>query len=258
MLRRTEVGSVKLGEAPNFVQEMRRIGQAFSEYNCMRRHQLKFGYEPKYPSLEVVARPDETGTVSNSYYKTLKTGTDTQTYPNKLPVVNPTPSENKASVLKVKQLTPIQNEVTELTPIQNEVTELTPIQNKVRKLTPMCLKVRDMTLVYASDTYGPEATTGGETLLGLLVLPHKSPNADTVPITNSHISDTASNSHKSLTTDTDINTNNTPINGLSTCKPKTLPLAHNSNQSLISDTDYSKSHQVNSMKFTIVRRFFCI
>ena len=60
----------------------------------------------------------------------------------------------------------------------------------------------------------------------------KSPKEDTVPITNSHISDTASNSHKSLTTDTDLKTNNNPINGLITYKPKTLPLAHKSNQNL--------------------------
>ena len=72
MLRRMEVGPVTLGETPNFVQEMRRIGQAFSEYNCMLRHQLKFGYGPKYPSLEVVVKPVETGTDPNSYYNPLK------------------------------------------------------------------------------------------------------------------------------------------------------------------------------------------
>ena len=114
MLRRTEVGPVKLGKAPNFVQEMMRIGQAFSEYNCMRRHQLKFGYGPKYPSLEVVVRPDEPGTAPNSYYKTLKTGTDTQTYLNKLSAENPTPNENKTNAFKVKQLTPHHNETTKL------------------------------------------------------------------------------------------------------------------------------------------------
>ena len=64
MLRRMEVSPVALGEAPNLVQEMRRIGQTFFEaYNYMRRHQLKFGYGPKYPHLKVVFKPVETGTV---------------------------------------------------------------------------------------------------------------------------------------------------------------------------------------------------
>ena len=64
VLRRMEAGPVTLGEAPNFVQEMRRIGQSVSEaYNYMRRHKLKFGYGPKYLSLEVVVRPAEPGTV---------------------------------------------------------------------------------------------------------------------------------------------------------------------------------------------------
>ena len=75
MLSRMEVGPVTLGEAPNFVQEMRRktfsdVHKTFSDvHNYMRRHKLKFGYGPKYPSLEVVVRPDETGTVPNSFYK---------------------------------------------------------------------------------------------------------------------------------------------------------------------------------------------
>ena len=176
-----------------------------------------------------------------------------------------------------------------MTPIQNEVRELTPIQNEVRELTPMCLKVRELTPLYTgnpegperppthlksitsnkatelipiqnevkqltplhtSDTEGPEATTGAKTLLGLLVLPHKSPNADTAPITNSHMSDTASNTYKSLTADTDLNTNNNPINGPITYESKTFPLAHKSNQSLILDTDYTKTHHIKSMYFT--------
>ena len=77
-----EVGPVTLGEAPNFVQEMRRLF--------------------------------ETGTVSNSFYKPLKTGTDTQTYLNKLSVENPTPNENKTNAFKVKQLTPNHNKTTKL------------------------------------------------------------------------------------------------------------------------------------------------
>ena len=266
MLKRLEVGPVTLGEAPNFVQEMKRICRTFSDaYNYMRRHQLKFGYGPKYLSLEVAVRPAEPGTVSNSCHKTLKTGTDTQIYLNKVSVENQTPNENKTNTFKVKQLTPIQNEVTELTPMQNEVTELTPIQINVRELTPL----------YTSDTEGPEATTDS----GLLILgttqydddeadpsgkcqlvegkfkgKFKSPNADTVPITNSHISDTASNSHKSLTADSDFNTNNNPINGLITFKPKTLPLAHTSNQSLITYTDYTKTHHTKSCYFTYWKR----
>ena len=183
----------------------------------MRRHKLKFGYGPKYLSLEVVVRPDEPGTVSNSYHKTLKTGTDTQTYPNKLPVVSPTPNKNKTSISKVKQLTPI----------QNEVRELTPIQNKVRELTPIQIKVRELTLLYTSDTEGLEATT----------------DAKTLPL--------AHTSNQSLTADTDLNTNNNPINGPITYKPKTLPLAHKSHQSLISDTDYSKNHNTKPMYFTL-------
>ena len=72
-----EVVPITLGEAPNFVQEMKRIGQTFSDaYNYMRKHQLKFGYGPKYLSLEVVVKPDEPGAVSNNCHKTLKTETD--------------------------------------------------------------------------------------------------------------------------------------------------------------------------------------
>ena len=82
MLRRMEVGPVKLGEAPNFVQEMRCIGQVPTEDNNMRRPQLKFGYGPKYPSLEVVVKPVETGTDPNICYKPLKTGTELKTYLN--------------------------------------------------------------------------------------------------------------------------------------------------------------------------------
>ena len=78
----------------------------------------------------------------------------------------------------------------------------------------------------------------------------KSPKADTVSITNSHITDTASNSYKSLTTDTDLKTTNNPINGLITHKPKTLPLAHKSNQSLIIDNDSTKTHHTKSCYFT--------
>ena len=78
----------------------------------------------------------------------------------------------------------------------------------------------------------------------------KSPKEDTVPIINSHISDTASNSYKSLTTGTDLQTNNNPFNGLITYKPKTLPLAHNSNQSLIIDTDSTKKHHSKTQHFT--------
>ena len=86
------------------MQEMRRIiGQAFSEYNYMRRHQLKFGYGPKYPSLKVVVKPVETGTDPNSYYKPLKTGTDTTTYLIELQVGDPTLNKNKTNALKVKQ-----------------------------------------------------------------------------------------------------------------------------------------------------------
>ena len=250
-LKRMEVGPVMLGDAPNFVRKMKRIGQTFSDvYNYMRRHKLKFGYGPKYLSLEVVVRPAEPGTVSNSYHKTLKTGTDTQTYLNKLPVVNPTPNENKTNTFKVKQLTPIQNEVRELTPIQNKVRELTPIQNEVTKLTPMQIKVTEQTPLYTGDPEGPERPpTATSNEAPELIL--KSPNADTVPITKSHISDTAPNSHKSLTADTDLITNYNPINGLSKYKPKTLPLAHKSNQSLISDTDYSKIHHIKPMYFTV-------
>ena len=149
-------------------------------------------------------------------------------------------------------------------------------------LTPIQIKVTEQTPLYTSDTKGPEATTDAKTLPGILGTAQydddeadpsgkyddglsgkclniegkfkgkfKSPKADTAPITNSHTSDTASNSHKSLTADTDYNINNNPINGLSTYKPKTLPLAHNSNQSLILDTDYTKNHHVNSIQFTI-------
>ena len=80
----------------------------------------------------------------------------------------------------------------------------------------------------------------------------KSPKEDTAPIINSHISDIASNSHKSLTTDTDLKTNNNPINGLITYKPKMLPLAHKYNQSLIIDTDYTKTHHTKRCYFTII------
>ena len=208
--------------------------------------------------MEVVVKPGETGTVSNSYYKTLKTGTDTQNYLNKLPVGNPTPNENKTSAFKVKQLTPSHNKTTKLV-----VDESAPSQNKVRELTPIQIEVRELTPVQPTGAEGPERPPPP----GLLILgttqydddddalfgrclnvegkfkdKFKSPNADTVPITNSHISDTASNSYKSLTADTDLKTNNNPINGLITYKPKTLPLAHKSNQSLILDTDYTKTH----------------
>ena len=147
-------------------------------------------------------------------------------------------------------MTPIQNEVRELTPMCLKVRELTLIQNKARELTLGEIKVTEQTPLYTGDTQGPKATTDR-----YFERSHKgnfkSPNADTVPITNSHISDTASNSRKSLTADTDFNTNNNPINGLSTCEPKTLPLAHNSKQSLLLDTDYSKSPHTKSCYFTI-------
>ena len=140
-----------------------------------------------------------------------------------------------------------------MTPIQSEVTELSPIQNGVRKLSPIQNEVRELTALYTGGAEGPERPPIAAKLLGKCLGDEgkfKSPKEDTVPITSSHIFDTASNSHKSLTTDTDLNTNNNQINGLITFKPKTLPLAHTSNQSLILDTDLSKSHHINSIQFT--------
>ena len=276
-----EVGPVELGEAPNLVQEMRRIGQTFSEaYNYMRRHQLKFGYGPNYLSLEVVVRPDEPGTAlitrpnaASDLFNTDITrpnaasdlfNTDITrpnaasdlsntniTRPNaasdliNTDITRPNAASdliNTTNTFKVKQLTPIPNEVRELTLMGNEVTKQTPL--------------------YTGDTHGPRGDHCPSALLILGTTQYddglsgkcsdvegkfRSPNADTVPITNSHTSDTASNSYRSLIADTAFNTNNTPTNGLSTYKPKTLSLA----QSLILDTDYSKSHQVNSIQFTL-------
>ena len=69
---------------------------------------------------------------------------------------------------------------------------------------------------------------------------------------NNHISDTAFNSYKSLTTGTDYKTNNNPNKGPITYKPKALPLAHIPNQSLIIDTDYTKNHHIKTCYFTHV------
>ena len=209
---------------------MRRIGQAFSNvYNYMRRHKLKFGYEPKYPSLEVVVRQDETGTVSNSFYKPLKTGTDKQTYLTKLPVGNPTPNENKTSAFKVKQLTPHYNETTKLivddsAPSPNVVTELTPIQLEGEDTTPIQLTRAEGqerppppgllilgTTQYDDDEADPSGKYDDDLSGKCLIIEgkFKSPKKDTAPIINSHISDTASNSHKSLTDL--LKSNHTPI-----------------------------------------------
>ena len=289
---------------------MRRIGQTFSDVcNYMRRHKLKFGYGLKYPSLKVVVRPDEPGTVSNNYHKTLKTGTDvpnsylktlktgtdvsdsycktlktgtdTQTYLNKLPVVSPTPNENKTNTFKVKQLTPSQNKVRELTPMRIKVRKLIPVytsDTEGRDMPPPLGMLILGTTQYDDDEANPSGkyddAFSGECLViegkfnrsnantdSIITInsnvnadsnEDKSPEADTDPIINSHITDTASNSYKSLTADTDLNTNNNPINGLITYKPKTLPLAHKSNQSLIIDTNYTKTHYTNACYFTCI------
>ena len=108
-------------------------------------------------------------------------------------------------------------------------------------MTPIQIEVRELAPVQPTGAEGPERPPPP----GLLILEttqcddkdddlsgkclmvegkFKSPKADTVLITNSHITDTPSNSYKSLTTETDLKTNNKPINGLITYKPKTLPL----------------------------------
>ena len=127
------------------------------------------------------------------------------------------------------------NEVREFTPIQTEVRELTPIQTEVRELTPMRLKVRDMTPLYAGDTYGPRGDHRPQVLLILGTTQYdddlsgkcsdvegkfkgkfRSPNTDTVPITNSQTIDTAliTTSH---TIDTAYNTKIIQFTGSKSC-----------------------------------------
>ena len=131
---------------------MRRIGQTFSDvYNYMRRHQLKFGYGPKYPSLEVVVKPVETSAPPKTYYKPLKTGTDTKTYLNKLKVGDSTLNKYKTSALKVKQLTPHHNENTKLV-----VDDSAPNPKVVAELTPIQIEVGDTTMKVPIGTLGSE------------------------------------------------------------------------------------------------------
>ena len=84
----------------------------------------------------------------------------------------------------------------------------------------------------------------------------KSPTSDTVSIINSHISDTTSNSYESLITGTELKTIINPIIGPVTNKPKTLPLAHNSNKSLKIDTDSTKNTPSKALIFYSLLRSY--
>ena len=140
--------------------------------------------------------------------------------------------------------------------MENEVTEQTPLYTRDTygprgDHCPQALPILGTTQ-YDDDEANPSGKYDDALPGKCLIIEGKftSPKRDTDPIINSHISDTASNSHKSFTADTDRKTNNNPIIGPITYKPKTLPLAHKSNQSLILDTDYTKNHHIKSMYFT--------
>ena len=128
----------------------------------------------------------------------------------------------------------MQHEVTEQTPLypsgtygprgdhcpKPQVTELTLIPNEVTELTPIQTEVRELT-------------------------PMRIKVRDMTPLY-------AGDTHGPEATTGVESLLGYPINGPITYEPKTLPLAHKSNQSLLLDTDYSKTHHIKPMYFTHV------
>ena len=128
-----------------------------------------------------------------------------------------TPLYNETTKLTVNDSALNPNNVDDSAPNQTDVDDSAPNQTVVTELTPIQLEVEDLTLIPLTGAEGRDMPPPpGSLILGTTQYDDddddlsgkclnvegkfKSPKEDTVPVTNSHTSDTASNSHKSLTT----------------------------------------------------------